>query len=161
MRDSTIASWAERAAGCALILLLVGCVQPPAAPAASASAPIASGLARIWFYRDFEPSVSLNQAQVELNGRTAGYVQPDGSAFYRDVPPGRHHITVVSFWADVNQAKDLDIGPGQEAFVKILAGEWAANGGDLSDFHRDAFYVSLVPPQVARAQLANRPATGG
>ena len=153
-------SWLQRTAGCAVLLLLAGCVTPPSAPTASVS-PVAAGAARIWFYRDYEPSVSRNLAEVALNGRVAGYVQPDGSAFYRDVAPGRYLITVASEAKDANQEKGVDLSPGQEAFVKILAsGSWES-GGDTTVYGRDTFYVSLVLPQVARLELANHPLGGG
>ena len=142
------------AASGAGIAALPGCVPPSAA--APQIGPQPANAARIWFYRDYEPSVSLNYANVALNGVPAASVPPDGGAMYRDVVPGHYHITVESFGRDVNQAKDVDLGPGQEAFVKILASDsWVASG-DLSSFKRDTFYVSLVPPQVARAELGTR-----
>ena len=143
-------------------LLLATVLEMPQAPAASAVAtPLAPGMARIWFYRDYEPSVSLNLAAVSLNGTLSGYVQPDGSAFYRDVAPGRYHITVGSYGRDFNQSKDVDLPAGAEAYVKILALRSWESTGDMSSFERDTFYVSLVPPQVARAELPNHPLTGG
>jgi hypothetical protein len=156
-RNLTAPSWVRRASLCVAVAALGAFAEPAAAQAVS---PAATGTARIWFYRDYEPSVSLNLANVALNGAFAGSVQPDGSAFYRDVPAGHYHITVESFGTDVNQAKDLDLGPGQEAYVKVLAGEWIA-GGDRSSFRRDTFYVSLMPPQVARAELSSHPLHGG
>jgi hypothetical protein len=54
-----------------------------------------------------------------------------------------------------NQAKDIDLAPGQEAFAKVLALSSWESGGGLQVFHRVTFYVSPVPPQVARAELAN------
>ena len=163
MRSAVMSrSWLQRAAGGAVVLMLAGCAAPAARQAAGvAVSPVPAGAARIWFYREFEPSLSLNLAPVALNGALAGCVQPDGSAFYRDISPGHYHITVVSTGTDINQAKDVDLAPGQEAFVKILAGEWASIPGDLGGFHRDTFYVSLMPPQVARAQLATHPLSGG
>jgi Protein of unknown function (DUF2846) len=155
-------TWLGRAAGYAVVLLLVGCIRPAAAPAAAASvAPLPAGSARIWFYRDYEPYVSLNMAPVSLNGRLAGYVQADGSAFYRDVPPGHYHISVESAGTDVNQDKDVDLAAGQEAFVKILSLSSWESDGDIHQYHRDTFYVSLVPPQTARGELANHPLSGG
>jgi hypothetical protein len=155
-------SWLQRAAGCALILLLAGCAQPPAAPAAPAAiSAVPGGGARIWFYRDYEPSVSRNLAEVSLNGSVTGYVQPDGSPFYRDVPPGRYHVTVASGGTDVNQDKEVDLPPGQEAFVKILDTNAWESSGDQDVYSRDTFYVSLVPPQVARAELATHSRSGG
>jgi hypothetical protein len=155
-------SWLPWMGACALVLTLGACARPPAGPSAAASVtPVPAGSARIWFYREYEPSVSLNIAQVALNGAPAAVVQPDGSVSYRDVPAGHYHITVESFGQDVNQTKDVDLGPGQEAFVKILAASDWESGGDTYQYRRDTFYVSLVPPQVARAELANRPLSGG
>lgn len=160
--DPMSRSWLQPTAGCALLLLLAGCVRPTSAPAASAAvSPVPAGAARIWFYRDYEPSVSLNLAGVSLNGKVTGYVQPDGSAFYRDVSPGRYHVTVESKGVDVYQDKDVDLSPGQEAFVKVLASNTWESGGDQDVYSRDTFYVSLVPPQVARAELATHPLGGG
>lgn len=156
-RTSTAPSWLRRA-GLYAAMLAVAAFAPPAA--AQMPSPAAAGTARIWFYRDYEPSVSLNIANVALNGALAGSVQPDGSAFYRDVPTGHYHITVESFGTDVNQAKDIDLAPGQEAYVKVLASDWIS-GGDMTSFRRDTFYISLVPPQVARAELSNHPLRGG
>jgi hypothetical protein len=147
---------------CAAMLLLAACAgAPPRAASSAVAGPVAGGAARIWFYRDYEPSVSLNVANVALNGAPAGSVQPDGSAIYRDIAPGRYHITVESVGVDVNQDRYVDLAPGQQAYVKVLAGEWVSGGGEFSSFHRDTFYISLVPPQVAQAELATRPITGG
>lgn len=140
------------------MLALSGCSGLAPRAAATAAVPVPAGAARIWFYRDYEPSISLNVANVALNGASAGSVQPDGSAFYRDIAPGRYHVTVESYGVDTNQDKDVDLAPGQEAFVKVLASDWISGFGG---FRRDTFYVSLVPPQVARAELANRPIYGG
>jgi hypothetical protein len=162
MRHNPVSrSWLQPAAGGAL-LLLAGCVQPSAGPAASAAiSAVPAGGARIWFYRDYEPSVSRNLAEVSLNGSVAGYVQPDGSALYRDVAPGRYHVTVASGGRDTNQDKEVDLPPGQEAFVKVLDSSAWESSGDQDVYSRDTFYVSLVPPQVARAELATHSRSGG
>ncbi len=141
----------------AVLLAAAGCSQPaPGVQAASVAAPT-PGAARIWFYRDFEPSISLNMAPVQLNGANAGYVRPDGIAFFRDVLPGHYHITVSSDGTDGNQDRDVDLGSGQEAYVKVLASDqWLSGAGDFSSFKRDTFFVALVPPQIARAELSSR-----
>lgn len=163
MRDDLVSpSWLQRTAGCAFMLLLAGCVQPAAGPAPSAViSAVPAGTARIWFYREYEPSVSRNLAEVALNGKVAGYVQPDGSAFYRDVAPGSYHVSVASGGRDTNQDKDVDLPPGQEAFVKVLGSNAWESGGDTDVYSRDTFYVSLVPPQIARAELATHSRGGG
>src|SRR5947207_2796289 len=140
---------------CAAVLAVGGCASaPPRTAAIATAAPAPTGAARIWFYRDYEPSVSLNVANVALNGVPAGSVQPDGSAFYRDVAPGHYHITVESYGVDVNQDKDVDLAPGQEAFVKVLASDWISG---FAGFRRNTIYISLVPPQDASSNIPKRP----
>lgn len=145
-------------AATALLLILSACAAPTRV---AAPLPPGAGTARLWFYRDFEPSISLNNANVELNGAMVASVPADGSALYRDVPPGRYRVTVQSFGQDVNQTKTVDLASGQEAYVKILSlGGWES-GGDMSQFQRDTFYVSLVPSSVAQAELPRHPLNGG
>jgi hypothetical protein len=150
------------AAGCAAVLLLAGSLPATTAPAASAVlTPVPPGAARIWIYRDYEPYGSRNFAPVTLNGALTGYASPDGSAFYRDVAPGQYHIAAVSDGTDVNQDRLVNLAVGQEAFVKILSSVSWESGGDMQAYRRDTFYVSLVPPQVARTELPTRPLSGG
>jgi hypothetical protein len=80
-------SWLFCASG--LLLIAAGCAQPTATVPVVAP-PIPSGQARVWFYRPWEPSESLNLALIDMNGSYVGAAE-NGSAFYRDVPPG--HIT--------------------------------------------------------------------
>jgi hypothetical protein len=82
------------------------------------------------------------------------------ASFIAIVPGGRYHISVDSFASDANQSQDIDLAPGQEAFAKILASNSWGSSGSTRSFQRDTFYVSLVPPQTARAELQN-PARGG
>ena len=44
------------------------------------------------FERDWEPSESLNLANIDVNGSYFGSVA-NGGVFYRDVSPGHYHIT--------------------------------------------------------------------
>ncbi len=81
---------------------------------------MAPGAARLWFYRDYEPYGTRDIAPIALNGAIIGYAQPEGTVFYRDVPPGRYPIAVGTQGEDVNQDAWVDIGPGQQAFVKVL-----------------------------------------
>src|SRR5262249_43225606 len=65
-------------AACGLLLVIAGCAEsqrmaPPAAP------PIPAGQARVWFYRPWEPSESLNLASVDLNGTYVGAVANGGA----------------------------------------------------------------------------------
>ena len=49
--------------------------------------PIPAGQGRLWVYRIWLPSESLNLANIDVNGVYFGSVE-NGGVFYRDVPPG-------------------------------------------------------------------------
>jgi hypothetical protein len=149
------------------MLTAAGCAEPPstaqvasiapagqAAPpvaAGQAAPPVAAGQARIWFYRTWLPSESLNLANIDVNGAYYGSVA-NGSAFYRDVPPGHYHIAPASYNRDVNQNRDVDLAPGQEVYIKILSSQsW---DGACRNCVRDTFYAWLIPQEAAQAEIA-------
>ena len=96
---------------------LTGCARNP--PVGSISAPpIPERAARIWFYRVYLPSETLNMTKVSMNGAYAGYAQL-GGAFYRDVPPGTYHIEVESYGRDFNQSTNVALVAGQDLYIKV------------------------------------------
>ena len=135
-----------------LMLTTAGCAEPPATAQVALSAPpVPAGQARIWFYRNWLPSESLNLANIDVNGNYYGSVA-NGSAFYRDVLPGHYHIAPVSYNRDFNQDKDVDLAPGQQLYVKILSLQsW---DGACRNCVRDTFYAWLIPQEVAQAEIA-------
>jgi hypothetical protein len=135
-----------------LLLIAAGCAEPPAtAQVAVAAPPVPAGQARIWFYRNWLPSESLNLANIDVNGSYYGSVA-NGSVFYRDVPPGHYHIAPVSYNRDVNQDRDVDVAPGQQLYIKILSSQsW---DGACRNCVRDTFYAWLIPQEVAQAEIA-------
>ena len=136
----------------ALLLIVAGCAQPPGSAQIAASAPpLPAGQARVWFYRPLEPSESLNLALIDMNDRYVGGVA-NGSAFYRDVPPGHYHVSPVSYNRDFNQDRDIDLAPGQQLYVKIVSSQsW---DGACKNCVRDTFYAWLIPPETARVEMA-------
>ena len=136
-----------------LLLILSGCVELPAT-APTAAAPTPSGQARVWFYRPWEPSESLDLALIDMNGSYVGAVA-NGSAFYRDVPPGHYHIAPESFGRDFNQDRNVDLSPGQQLYVKIVSlDSWGMSVSGCKNCARDAFYAWLIPPEIAQAEIA-------
>ena len=135
-----------------LVLIAAGCADPPVeAQVASAAPSVPAGQARIWFYRNWLPSESLNLANIDVNGSYYGSVA-NGGAFYRDVPPGHYHIAPVSYNRDVNQNRDVDVAPGQQVYIKILTSQsW---DGACRDCVRDTFYAWLIAQELAHAEIA-------
>jgi hypothetical protein len=148
--------WLQWAGG--LLLIAAGCAEPPATVPVAAP-PVPAGQARIWFYRPYEPSESLNLANINVNGNLFGAVA-NGSAFYRDVPPGHYHIAPESFGQDFNQDKDVDLAPGQQLYVKIIyvkivsLESWGVSVSGSKNFARNTFYACLIPPEVAQVEIA-------
>lgn len=152
-------SWLFGFAASWLLLAGSSCAQGPS-PAAAAVPPIPPGQARVWFYRAFIPSESLNMTEVRMNGTPAGY-STLGGAFYRDVPAGEYHITVASWGVDVNQSAVVALVPGQEAFIKIESLRAWSELGERNGAARDTFYARLMPPQLARAEMSQTTYVGG
>jgi hypothetical protein len=152
--------WLTAGATCVLLALLGGCVPRPTV-ATSMMPPIPRGEARVWFYRDFIPSETLNMTAVTLNGQYAGYSQL-GGAFYRDVPPGIYHVAVNSYGTDFNQSTNIAVVPGQQVYIKIeTLRDWATDYGLGFTAGRDTFYARLIPTELARAQIAQSFYDGG
>ncbi len=144
---------AKNAAGILGVVLVAGCMPAQQHTAATAPGPLPPGEARIWFYRVYDPSLSRNTANVDLNGARAVSVQPgDGPAFV-DVAPGSYHIAPESFGVDSNQTRDVTLAAGQTIYVKILDDPNIISSGDKTQFQRDTFYTWVVPANVARAEM--------
>ncbi len=140
-----------------LLLFLAGCAGPLQQTVALAPGPIPPGQARIWFYRVYDPSLSQNLANVDLNNARAVSIASAGPPLYRDVAPGHYHISPETYGVDVNQTKDVDLAAGQEIYVKILDDPSWISGGDFNELRRDTFYVWLMPAHVAQLEMKMAP----
>jgi len=145
--------WLGHAAGLLLMLLATACATPPAPQVATPPPP---GQARIWFYRLWDPSESLNAANIDVNGVYFGSVEP-GSAFYRNVPSGVYQIAPQNKYLDYNQNTNVAVVPGQQVFIAVVdLSSWAnAVSGAQRSVHRDSWYARLVPPQYALAEITS------
>jgi hypothetical protein len=96
---------------------------------------------------------SLNLALIDMNGSYVGAAE-NGSAFYRDVPPGHYHIAPESFGRDFNQDRNVDLAPGQQLYVKIVSlDSWGVSVSGSKNIARDAFYAWVISPEVAQAEI--------
>jgi hypothetical protein len=149
--------WLRRCAA-GLLLLLAGCSHLPPTSAV-AIPPIPTGAARIWVYRDGGVYDSQERPYLRLNGQVAGISEPDG-AFYRDVPLGHYVVSVDSYGVPFpNQFAELDLGPGQQAFIKVLSMREKV-GGEAGVGLRTLFFTQLVAAQTAQAAIATTPFYG-
>jgi len=150
--------WLHRCAA-SLLLVLTSCSQVP--PTSSAVIPpVPAGAARIWIYRNDGPYDSQDRPYLRLNGQVAGIVEPNG-AFFRDVPPGHYAVTVDSYgFPYPNQFAQLDLGAGQEAFIKVLSMRERV-GGEVGVGTRALFFTQLFPADAARAAIASTPFYAG
>jgi hypothetical protein len=104
---------------------------------------------------------SLSTPYIRMNEGIVAISEP-GGASYRDVRAGQYDITVDSYGKDLSQDKDVALVPGQELYVKIVSlRDWIAGGGNGGgaegagrSYTKDTFYVWLIPPEVARAEVA-------
>jgi hypothetical protein len=148
-----------RVVAVALSLIAASCTQLPTTSSV-AIPPLPSGVARLWFYRDYEPYETLARPYVRLNEQVVGISEP-GGAFYRDVAPAHYSVTVDTAGRDVNQFADVDLAVGQEAYAKILSlRSWLAEDCGLWG-GCDTFYVRLMPADRARTDIAASPFYGG
>jgi hypothetical protein len=150
-------AYRRRGAATALLLVAANCTQFP--PTSSATnPPIPAGEARLWVYRDGGPRETQMRPYLRLNGQIAGISEPNG-AFYRDVAPGHYAVTVDSYLStDFDQFADIDLAPGQEAYVMVLS-QGHRVGSERGG--RENFYTRVIPAEAARADVARRPFYGG
>jgi hypothetical protein len=164
-----IVSRQTQLAGAAILLLAVAaCAQLPTTASVTIP-PIPPGEARVWFYRPMDFNEGLNTPYIRMNDGIVAVSQP-GGASYRDVPAGPYHIAVDSYLNDPSQDQNVSLVAGQELYVKVVSlREWATGGagggGDMGggggSYNKDTFYVWLIPPEVARADVARSAFYGG
>jgi len=156
---NSVACWLIGAAQGAFLLAMGGCAHP-AATASVSIPPTPAGEARIWFYRDNEPYAGKGLPAIAVNGGYVGAAEL-GGAFYRNLPPGHYNITVETNGVDFSQTANLDVGPGQEAYVKIVSNPEWVTGGARTEYERATFYAWRIPNEIAQAHVAQLSFYGG
>jgi hypothetical protein len=149
-----------QSAGVILLVAAAACAQPPVTSSVTIP-PISPGAARVWFYRPIDAYDSLSTPYIRMNDAIVGISLPNGAS-YRDVPAGQYHIAVDSYLDSPQQDQNVTLAPGQEVYVKVISQRsWIQGGGSGGsgeggggDYQKDTFYVWLIPPEVARADVA-------
>ena len=136
----------------AALVLLGGCAGHTREPvfASVRATPVRADLARVYFYRAFEPYESLARPPIYLNGMPLALSEP-GAASFRDIAPGGYEISVFSPGLYPNQFKKVLLHPGETIYVRI---ESLRNWYRGFNWEKDTFVVSLVSESDARADMA-------
>ena len=84
---------------------------------------------------------------VYVNGQTTGVSQP-GAVFYRDVAPGRYHLTMQTYGFYPNQFKTVTARAGEIIYVNIntLPRTGCNRGRSLVECADDTFIMTIVDP---------------
>ncbi|HXZ01527.1 MAG TPA: hypothetical protein VEI03_16150 [Stellaceae bacterium] len=140
------------------------CALAPAACAGEAGPPPGAepaptaGMARLYVYREVNPTGSPIWTMVSLDRRPLGQAEP-GTVFYRDVPPGTYEVEVRSDKLYPNQFKTVRLAAGSRTFVKI--GELPAWGNSPWGWQGTTFVVTIVEPALGAQEIAPlRPSPG-
>jgi hypothetical protein len=131
-------------------LALAGCVQPPPF-SAIAIPPLAPGQARIYFYRDYEITESLDSwPRTYLNGVPVGSAVP-GGVYYRDIPaPETYLISVDTYGVYWYPFKEVALHPGDTLFAKVESlSSWASG----RKYGKDTFVVAIIDPEQGESEL--------
>ena len=168
IQPTIVHRWLQQARAATLLLATAACSQLPTTASVTIP-PIPAGEARVWFYRPIDAYDSLNTPYIRMYDALVAISEP-GGASYRDVPAGQYHIAVDSYLDDPRQDQNVAVVAGQELYVKVVSlREWAAGGagggGDMGggggSYNKDTFYVWLMPPEIARADVARSDFYGG
>ena len=112
---------------------------------------LAADLARVYFYRAFEPYESLALPAIYLDGKSHAVSEP-GGVLFRDVEPGAHEISVFSPGIYPNQFKSVILRPGDTLYVRV---ESLRNWYRGFNWEKDTFVVSLVGESEAEGEMAS------
>ena len=134
-------------------LLAVAALGLPAAADTVQTPPVTPGMARVWFFRQFQPDQGLRTPMLYINGTPFASSVP-GTVFYRDLPAGNYTFSVETCTRDTNQNTSLNLPSGSETELEVQS---------LSSFHsygcigNTTFYVRPITPHIAElyfSQLA-------
>ncbi|HEV2547323.1 MAG TPA: hypothetical protein VGU20_08300 [Stellaceae bacterium] len=135
-----------------ILALLSACSVEPREPAFASIVlpPVPAEMARIYFYRIYQPYESLARPWIYLNRRET-LVSIPGAVSWRDVAPGAYEIYVYSQGDYPNQLKHVVLSSGDALYVRVdVSKSWWSS----LRYQRDTFVATLVAPEQARMEMA-------
>ena len=101
--------------------------------------PLAPGMGRVWFLQDIVPVGSFYAPMIYVNGAKVA-ISPEGSAFFRDYPPGTYVFSVENCVPERQTSQQLTIASGQQFALQVQTDDDVA-------FDCNVYYLSQVQPQ--------------
>jgi hypothetical protein len=107
--------------------------------------------------RDSPKMAAVSERPVANGGRLRRATR-DGPGYGTADPIGSGPGMVLSplgTLREINQDRNVDLAPSQQIYVKIVSlVSWAVGASGSKNFERDAFYVWLISPEVAQAEIS-------
>ena len=134
------------------LLMLAGCAAQPTASQAPVPA-LQPNMARVWVLRTpslgavttgADPMVYVNGAPLAQSAQK--------TVFFHDLPPGTYRFTVQSYGEAPNQVDTLQLAPGTQAYVQVVAVPNYYLGSSASGA---SFELMTMAPQEAQASMVS------
>jgi len=144
-----------------LPLLALGLLALAAGAASAASPdeapPVPAGQTRVWFLRLLLPGTAMHPPTIYADGTPIGQ-SAEGTAFYRDFPPGTHSFTVENCLPQTGTGQTLTLRPNTQVAIEVTSDE---NGPDFYCVPSQISYLRLVPLQQVPYEFAQVNYAGG
>jgi hypothetical protein len=151
--NSNLAIWLPRqtirAAFVFGLMAIIGWAGPSRAATPEQAPAIPSGQSRVWFMRQLLPGEQLHAPMIYVNGSPIATIGA-GTAFYRDLAPGRYAFTVENCLPQAGTGQTLTLSPNAQYAVQVQQddnGAWDCVPPQIS-------YLRLLEPQEALYVLA-------
>jgi len=133
------------------LLMIAGCAPNPGAPAGSSSQapPLGPGMARVWVLRQADPPQgNIEGARPMLFANGAPIAESrEGTAFFRDFPPGTYKLTVQAFGTPAKQSDTVQLSAGMQSYVQVQAVPNWEEGSPVGGW---SFAVLTMSPEIAQ-----------
>jgi len=101
--------------------------------------PLAPGMGRVWFLQDLVPGSSFYAPMIYSNDAKVA-ISPEGSAFFRDYPPGTYVFSVENCVPNPQTSQQLTIASGQQFALQVQTDDDVA-------FDCIVYYLTQVQPR--------------
>jgi hypothetical protein len=131
-------------------------VAPPAIMVPATMRPADPAFARIYFFRDYDATGTMEWTSIELNGRKVGDIS-QGAYFFRDVSPDTYTVTVRSEGIHSEQFATVTVLRGSTTFIQVFTSDFYAAQSITFPFSYSGpatFGDVVVPPGLALARIA-------